>query len=93
MATEEGGKIDDKTIYSIGPRLKAFSNWLLEVMASGNLEAIFPAATLEYSQYVEDLWKDKAFQATYNRRSELQMLPRAATYFLDRVSSCLLWLQ
>lgn len=84
--SEEGGKIDDKTIYSIGPRLKAFSNWLLEVMASGNLEAIFPAATLEYSQYVEDLWKDKAFQATYNRRSELQMLPRAATYFLDRAS-------
>lgn len=57
-------------------------------MASGNLESMFPAATREYVQFVEDLWNDAAIQATYNRRNELEMLPRAATYFLNRVRPC-----
>ncbi|GAV75070.1 G-alpha domain-containing protein [Cephalotus follicularis] len=78
------GQGDDKTIYSIGPRLKVFSDWLLKVMESGNLEIIFPAASREYAPFVEELWKDAALQATYIRRSELEMLPRGATYFLER---------
>ncbi|KAF9684247.1 hypothetical protein SADUNF_Sadunf04G0098100 [Salix dunnii] len=77
-------QIDHKTIYSFGPRLKAFSDWLLKVIASGNLESMIPAAACEYGPYVEELWRDGAFQATYNRRNELQMLPRVATYFLER---------
>lgn len=68
--------------------MKAFSDWLIQAMVLGNLETIFPAATREYAPFVAQLWNDPAIQATYGRRNELEMLPRAATYFLDRVRSC-----
>ncbi|KAL7193189.1 hypothetical protein ACSBR2_024907 [Camellia fascicularis] len=75
---------DGKTIYSICPRLKAFSDWLLKIMVSGNLEAIFPAASREYEPFVEELWNNAAIQATYKQRSELELLPSVASYFLER---------
>ncbi|KAL1801864.1 hypothetical protein ACET3Z_030511 [Daucus carota] len=82
--TADTNRIDKANIYSIGLRLRGFSDWLLQIIMSGNLTAVFPASTREYAPYVEELWKDKAFQATLDRRNEIQMLPRVANYFLNR---------
>lgn len=60
-------------------------------MASGTLEAIFPAASREYVPLVEELCGSAAFQATYKRRNELEMLPSISSYFLEQARLFTKW--
>ncbi|KAG5407650.1 hypothetical protein IGI04_013769 [Brassica rapa subsp. trilocularis] len=76
------GETSCKTVSSMSPRLKHFSDWLLKEKEEGNLK-IFPASSRENAQTVADLWRVPAIQATYKRLRDT--LPRTAVYFLGRI--------
>lgn len=86
--TDSTGELKGVTEYTIEQKLKGFSDWLINIMVSSNLDVIFPEGTREYAQFVEELWSHAAIQATYSRRNELE-LPRVASYFLDKVRHCM----
>nr|VDC84145.1 unnamed protein product [Brassica rapa] len=76
------GETSCKTVSSMSPRVKHFSDWLLKEKEEGNLK-IFPASSRENAQTVADLWRVPAIQATYKRLRDT--LPRTAVYFLGRI--------
>ncbi|XP_051115652.1 extra-large guanine nucleotide-binding protein 3-like [Andrographis paniculata] len=75
----------EQLIYSLNQKIITFCDWLLDVLTTGNVETIFPAAASEYAAVIFEIWSNPVIQEIYSTMEELHHISDAAKYFLDRV--------
>ncbi|GER53776.1 guanine nucleotide-binding protein alpha-2subunit [Striga asiatica] len=76
--TEFGGS--RKCIYSVNQKINDFSDWLLNIIFTGDIDTFFPSTAPK----LYEIWENPAIQETYKRLQELQLLTDIAKYFLDK---------
>ncbi|CAM6125888.1 unnamed protein product [Calypogeia fissa] len=74
-----------QNMYALDGRLKQQAEWFSEMLAEGSFDIFISTSSTEYPLLVDELWRDPAIQATHKRRDDLNSLPDAAEYFLDKV--------
>ncbi|CAA0831779.1 Extra-large guanine nucleotide-binding protein 3 [Striga hermonthica] len=77
--TELGGSRE--CIYSVNQKIIDFSDRLVDIISTGDIDTFLPATAPE----LYEIWENPAIQETYKRLQELELLTDIAKYFLDKV--------